>query len=91
MKDKRRNIRSARARPYANDQPDPQPEENRTAYDGKQRIGISKRVTANALAAAASAFFIIPNNFVMGGTTGIGIFVRNLLDNNIRKYWRYRR
>ncbi len=39
-------------------------------------------VFGNALAAAASAFFIIPNNFVMGGTTGIGIFVRNLLDNN---------
>lgn len=38
-------------------------------------------VVGNALAAAASAFFIIPNNFVMGGTTGVGIFVRNLLDN----------
>lgn len=38
-------------------------------------------VAGNALAAAASAFFIIPNDFVMGGTTGVGIFVRNLLDN----------
>ena len=33
----------------------------------------------NALAAAASAFFIIPYGFVMGGTTGIGIFMRNIL------------
>ncbi|MDE6411572.1 MAG: YitT family protein, partial [Clostridia bacterium] len=36
-------------------------------------------IAGNAIAAAASAFFIIPNDFVMGGTTGIGIFVRNLL------------
>ena len=36
-------------------------------------------VLGNMLAAGASAFFIIPNNFVMGGTTGLGIFVRNLL------------
>lgn len=36
-------------------------------------------VFGNAIAAAASAFFIIPNGFVMGGTTGVGIFVRNLL------------
>lgn len=34
----------------------------------------------NACAAAASAFFIIPNDFVMGGTTGVGIFVKNLMD-----------
>ena len=34
----------------------------------------------NALAAAASAIFIIPHGFVMGGTTGLGIFVRNLVD-----------
>lgn len=33
----------------------------------------------NALAAAGSAFFVLPNHFVMGGTTGIGIFVRNLV------------
>ncbi len=33
----------------------------------------------NALAAAASAFFIAPNHFVMGGTTGLGIFVSNML------------
>ncbi len=38
-------------------------------------------VAGNAIAAAASAFFIIPNDFVMGGTTGIGIFVGNLLTN----------
>ena len=36
-------------------------------------------VFGNGIAAAASAFFIIPNGFVMGGTTGIGIFVKNLL------------
>lgn len=36
-------------------------------------------VFGNAIAAAASAFLIIPNDFVMGGTTGVGIFVRNLL------------
>ena len=36
-------------------------------------------VVGNAIAAGASAFFIVPNNFVMGGTTGLGIFVRNLL------------
>ncbi len=34
----------------------------------------------NAIAAGAAAFFIVPNHFVMGGTTGIGIFVRNLLE-----------
>ncbi len=33
----------------------------------------------NALAAAGTAFFIEPNGLVMGGTTGVGIFVRNLL------------
>lgn len=36
-------------------------------------------ILGNAIAAAASAFFIIPNGLVMGGTTGIGIFIRNLL------------
>ena len=35
-------------------------------------------ILGNAIAAAASAFLIIPNGFVMGGTTGVGIFVRNL-------------
>ena len=35
-------------------------------------------VLGNAVAAAASAFIIIPNGFVMGGTTGLGLFVRNL-------------
>ncbi len=34
----------------------------------------------NALAAAGTAFFIEPNGLVMGGTTGVGIFVRNLLE-----------
>lgn len=37
-------------------------------------------VLGNAIAAGASAFFIVPNHFVMGGSTGIGIFVRNLLE-----------
>lgn len=36
-------------------------------------------VLGNAIASAASAFFIIPNHFVMGGTTGVGIFVKNLI------------
>lgn len=36
-------------------------------------------LAGNALAAAGSAFFIVPNGLVMGGTTGVGIFVRNLL------------
>ncbi len=36
-------------------------------------------VLGNMLAAGASAFFIIPNNLSMGGTTGLGIFVRNLI------------
>ena len=37
-------------------------------------------MAGNAVAAAASTFFIIPGGFVMGGTTGLGIFVRNLVD-----------
>lgn len=36
-------------------------------------------LAGNMLAAAGSAFFVVPNNFAMGGTTGLGIFVRNLL------------
>lgn len=36
-------------------------------------------ILGNAVASAASAFLIIPNDFVMGGTTGLGIFVRNLV------------
>ena len=35
-------------------------------------------IAGNALAAASSAFIIKPNGFVMGGTTGLGIFVENL-------------
>ncbi len=38
-------------------------------------------VLGNAIASAASAFFIVPNGFVMGGTTGLGIFIRNMLSN----------
>lgn len=40
-------------------------------------------ILGNAVASAASAFIIIPNDFVMGGTTGLGIFVRNL----VHKEW----
>ncbi len=36
-------------------------------------------VVGNAITAAASVLFIVPNNFAMGGTTGVGIFIRNLL------------
>ncbi len=36
-------------------------------------------VVGNAITALGSALFIIPNGFVMGGTTGLGIFVRNML------------
>ncbi len=35
-------------------------------------------ILGNAITAAASAFIIIPNDFTMGGTTGLGLFVRNL-------------
>ena len=45
-------------------------------------------VLGNALASAASAFFIIPNNLSMGGTTGLGIFVRNLIPDSVSwKEW----
>lgn len=36
-------------------------------------------VVGNCVASAGSAYFIVPHGFVMGGTTGVGIFVRNLL------------
>lgn len=36
-------------------------------------------VAGNAIASAGASFFIVPNGFVMGGTTGIGIFIHNLL------------
>ncbi len=36
-------------------------------------------VVGNAVTAAGAAFFIVPNGFAMGGTTGLGIFVRNML------------
>lgn len=37
-------------------------------------------VVGNMLASGAASFFIVPNGFVMGGTTGLGIFVRNLME-----------
>ncbi len=47
-------------------------------------------VIGNAITAAASAFFIVPNHFVMGGTTGLGIFVENMLTkNNVSGEWTY--
>lgn len=39
-------------------------------------------VAGNAIASAGAAFFIEPNGFVMGGTTGIGILIKNILANN---------
>ncbi len=38
-------------------------------------------VLGNAITAAGAAFFIVPNGFAMGGTTGLGIFVKNMLKN----------
>jgi len=35
-------------------------------------------VTGNAIAAGSCAFFITPNKLVMGGTTGLGIFMENM-------------
>lgn len=43
-------------------------------------------VFGNLIAAAGVALFIIPNGFVMGGTTGLGIFVRNFIDESVA--WR---
>ncbi len=43
-------------------------------------------VFGNAMAAFASAIFVIPNGFVMGGTTGVGILVRNLIPETVA--WR---
>lgn len=37
-------------------------------------------IAGNAIASAGASFFIVPNKFVMGGTTGLGIFVRNMID-----------
>lgn len=36
-------------------------------------------IFGNAVASAGSAFFIVSNDFVMGGATGIGILVKNIL------------
>ena len=36
-------------------------------------------IAGNLIAAAASALFILPNDLIMGGTTGIGIFVEHFL------------
>ena len=36
-------------------------------------------VLGNAIASAGASFFIVPSQFVMGGTTGLGIFVRNMI------------
>lgn len=44
-------------------------------------------VVGNAVAAAAYAFFIGPNELVMGGTTGVGIFLRNVLAGKLADEW----
>ena len=43
-------------------------------------------VMGNAICSAGSAFFIIPHGFIIGGTTGLGIFVRNLIAEDV--VWR---
>ncbi len=49
-------------------------------------------LVGNMITAAGSAFFIIPNGFIMGGSTGIGIFVRNILElyGNLSADWQER-
>ena len=37
-------------------------------------------ILGNAITAAASSFFIVPGGLVVGGTTGLGIFVEQLWD-----------
>lgn len=37
-------------------------------------------LAGNAIASAGASFFIEPSGFVMGGTTGLGIFVRNMIE-----------
>jgi len=39
-------------------------------------------IVGNAVAAAASAFFIEPSRLTMGGTTGLGIFIGKFWDND---------
>ncbi len=45
----------------------------------------------NAITAAGAVFFLDPNGFVMGGVTGLGIFVRNLIPptagNEVLRSW----
>ena len=36
-------------------------------------------IVGNAIASAGATFFIVPSGFVMGGSTGVGIFVRNMI------------
>lgn len=42
-------------------------------------------VIGNAMAAGASAIFIEPLGFAMGGTTGLGIFVKNLFGESVNE------
>ena len=37
-------------------------------------------IFGNAVTAAASSFFIVPGGLVVGGTTGVGIFVEQIWD-----------
>ena len=43
-------------------------------------------LVGNAITAAGTAFFLDPNGFVMGGVTGLGIFVRSLIPETVA--WR---
>lgn len=50
-----------------------------TKHEVKQfLIYILTVIVGNAVAAAACSFFITPNHLVMGGTTGLGIFMGNI-------------
>ena len=43
-------------------------------------------LAGNAITAAGTAFFLDPNGFVMGGVTGLGIFIRSMIPETVA--WR---
>ena len=43
-------------------------------------------LAGNAITAAGTAFFLDPNGFIMGGVTGLGIFVRSMIPKTVA--WR---
>ena len=58
---------------------------NRSEYEfftEVQMVEICAAYFSRAIAAASSACFILPNNLVIGGTTGIGIFVGHFWNEN---------